>query len=54
MEYQKMYIILFNAITDALKELENLNFGSAGKILKQAQIRAEEVYLDCCEKNGEG
>lgn len=44
-DYQKMYSILFNAISDGLEELDNLNIGSAKKIFKEAQSRTEELYM---------
>ena len=44
--YQKLYTGLFNAITDALEELEELNIGRAKELLRQAQIDAEEMYLE--------
>lgn len=36
-DYEKMYFRLFNRVTDALAELERLNFGAAAEILKAAQ-----------------
>ena len=47
--YQKLYTLLFNAITDALEELEQLNVGSARERLMTAQQQAEELYLECGE-----
>ena len=44
--YQKLYTGLFNAITDALEEPETLNIGRAKELLRQAQIHAEERYLE--------
>ena len=44
-DYQKMYLLLFNAITDALKEMENLNSGAATARLRKAQADAEDVYI---------
>lgn len=44
-EYQKMYSILFNAISDVLKELDELNIGLAKERLKEAQSRTEELYM---------
>ena len=38
--------MLFNAATDALEALEELNVGWAKDILRQAQIDAEETYLE--------
>ncbi len=46
MTYQKMYFILFNAITDSLEEIEGSNFEKAKAILRNSQIVAEEAYLD--------
>ena len=43
--YQKMYAIAFNAISDALEELDKLNIGMAKDYLKKAQIQTEELYI---------
>ena len=43
--YQKMYSTLFNAITDALAQIENQNYGDAKDILISAQQKAEELYI---------
>ena len=42
---EKMYFQLFNAMTDALEEIENMNFGQAKVILIQAQQECEEMYI---------
>ena len=44
--YDKMYTRLFNAVTDALEEMERQNFGAAHQLLVQAQQDCEEIYLD--------
>ena len=44
-DYEKMYHLLFNAITDALEQLEKQNFGSAKDLLIAAQQQAEEIYI---------
>ena len=44
-DYKKMYLLLFNAITDALIELESQNPGRAALILQKAQADAEEIYI---------
>ena len=36
MDYQKMYTTLFNAITDALSQIETQNYGDAKEDLKDA------------------
>ena len=48
-DYQKLYSKLFNAATDALDALEELNVGRVKDILRQAQIDAEETYLEDAE-----
>ncbi len=45
MDYQKMYTTLFNAITDALEQMESQNFGTAKETLIAAQQEAEEIYM---------
>ena len=45
MDYQKMYTTLFNAITDALEQMESQNFGTAKATLIAAQQQAEEIYI---------
>ena len=45
MDYQKMYTTLFNAITDALEQMESQNFGTAKETLIAAQQKAEEIYM---------
>ena len=44
-KYQKMYSTLFNAITDALAQIENQNYGDAKSTLIAAQQKAEEMYI---------
>ena len=44
-DYKKPYFTLFNAITDAVNALEAQNYGQAKAILRQAQVDAEEAYL---------
>ena len=43
-DYTKLYHLLFNAITDALEQIDAQNFGSA-KALISAQQKAEEIYI---------
>ena len=45
MNYEKLYHLLFNAITDALEQMEKLNYGSAKDLLITAQQQAEEIYM---------
>ena len=48
--YQTLYTLLFNACTDAVAELEQMNFGTAKAILIRAQQQAEELYLSAGEQ----
>ena len=45
MDYEKLYHLLFNAITDALEQMEQQNYGSAKETLIAAQQQAEEIYM---------
>lgn len=45
-DYQKLYTLLFNAVTDALEAMEQQNFGTAKDLLICAQQQAEEQYID--------
>ena len=45
MNYQKLYTLLFNACTDAIRQIDRQNFGKAREILARAQQDAEEQYL---------
>ena len=44
-DYLKMYSTLFNAITDALAQIEKQNYGDAKSTLIAAQQKAEEMYI---------
>ena len=44
-DYQKMYTMLFNAVTDALTQMEAQNYGDAKDLLIAAQQKAEEIYI---------
>ena len=44
-DYQALYFHLFNAITDALVQLERQNYGLAAERLKAAQVDGENAYL---------
>ena len=45
-DYAKMYRILFNAITDALRELGADRAERAREILMEAQRQTEELYIE--------
>ena len=44
-DYQKMYTTLFNAVTDAIKSIQDGNFGIAKDTLITAQQDTEELYI---------
>ena len=46
MKYEEMYHLLFNAITDALEQMEKQNLGSAKDLLTTAQQKTEEIYME--------
>ena len=46
MNYEKMYHLLFNAITDALEQMEKQILGSAKDLLTTAQQKTEEIYME--------
>lgn len=52
--YQKMYVIAFNAISDALEELDKLNIGTAKRQLREAQFHTEELYISQAEEDSRG
>ena len=48
-DYQKMYTTLFNAITDAIEEIQGHNDVKAKEILIRAQQKTEELYISAEE-----
>ena len=49
MKYEEMYHLLFNAITDALEQMEKQNLGSAKDLLTTAQQKTEEIYMESAD-----
>lgn len=45
MFYEELYHILFNAANDALRAMEQENFGQARELLVRAQQTCEERYI---------
>ena len=45
MNYEKLYHLLFNAITDALEQMKQQNYGTAKNLLITARQEAEEIYM---------
>ncbi len=48
-DYQKMYLCLFRAISDAIEALDSLNIGNCKEILINAQQTTEEIYISSVE-----
>ena len=48
--FEKMYYTLFNHITDASEALQKGNIAAALETLKNAQLEAEEMYMEEDEK----
>ena len=45
-DYKAMYLLLFNAVTDALEKMDRQNNGEDSALLIAAQQKAEELYMD--------
>ena len=45
-DYQKLYTLLFNAITDAVDQIKRQNYGTAKELLIRVQQQAEEIYME--------
>ena len=43
--YKKLYLTLFNAVSDAIRALEAFDAVACLKILKNAQQNCEEIYI---------
>ncbi len=44
--YEKMYTLLFNGVTDALICLDRKESKKAAEILRAAQVKAEQIFVD--------
>jgi hypothetical protein len=51
MDYEKLYRILFNGITDALDRLEAAAYGDVRETLVRAQQAAEDYYIEGDEED---
>ena len=47
--YKKLYLALFRAVTKAIEEFGEQNYGTAKHLLVQAQIDCEELYMQLAE-----
>ena len=43
--YKKLYLTLFNAVSDAIRALEDFDAVTCLKILKNAQQNCEDIYI---------
>ena len=53
MDYQELYLYLFNAVTDALLEPDGGDTITAVEHLKSAQSECEEMFLSSSEQDQE-
>ena len=44
--YKLPYLHLFNDVTDAIRALDELNYGAARAILVKGQQRAEDAFIE--------
>lgn len=51
LDYEKLYRILFNGITDALGSLEKEDYVTVKETLIRAQQAAEDCYICADEEN---
>ena len=49
--YHKLYLFLFNRITDAIEGSRSGNVETVRQILINAQIQAEEMCITCPQSN---
>ena len=47
--YQRMNLLLFNAVTDAIELLQRDDFAAAAETLVMAQKQTEEIYIQSGE-----
>ena len=50
-DYESMYRVLFNCMTNAVCNIENQNYGFARLLLMNAQQQAEEFYIEAAESD---
>lgn len=48
--YKQMYLLLFNAVTDALELIETEMYDAAADGLRKAQRLTEELYISAGEE----
>ena len=52
--FPKYYTMLFNAVTDAIEDIDQKNYGAARARLVKAQQDAEDAYLDAGDEEDAG
>ena len=45
-DYEKLYVALFNGITDAMEDMDKQNYGLAKDKFRNMQQEAEDVYIN--------
>lgn len=53
-DYKKMYYIMMDGSERAISAMREQNFGTARKILIQAERAAEELYIQTADDEEEG
>lgn len=48
-EYKAPYLLLFNRVSDAVKQLDEQNYGAAKALLLDAQHEAEALFIEEAE-----
>jgi len=46
MDYKRLYLSLFNAVTDAVEAIQQGELQRAEKLLISAQQKTEEIYME--------
>lgn len=46
MDYKKLYVFLFNKLTDAVKAIDDGDIYAARSIMVKAQQDAEDMYIE--------
>jgi hypothetical protein len=52
-DYETMYRVLFNSVTNAVRSIERQNYGFARCMLVEAQQKTEELFLNAWEASAQ-
>jgi hypothetical protein len=48
--YKEMYVCLFSNVTEAIRAIQTGQFTLAEKLLKEGQLKAEDIYVEWPER----